>query len=98
MLQWDVMILFLRQISSQSGEQGQIELVDTVDRKMMAEQMLRQSFAVTHFRISEVVAEVMERHNISADEVVALPAEAGQSLLNISISLTLLTIDVSSTS
>lgn len=64
MLQWDVMILSLRQISSQSGEQGQIELVDVVDRKMMAEQMPRQSFAVIHCHISEVAY------------VVALPAEA----------------------
>ncbi len=68
-----------RQISSLSGGLGQIELADAVDRKMMAEQM--QSFAVTDLHISEV-----------ACDVVALPAEAGQSLLNMSISLPLLAI------
>lgn len=46
------MILSLRQISSLSGEQDQIELADAVDRKMMVE--LRQSFAVTDLHISEV--------------------------------------------
>lgn len=85
LLQLDVMILSLRPISSLSGEPGQIELADAVDRRMMA--VLRQSFAVIqHIHISEVAY------------AVALPAEAGQSLLNASISLTLLAVDLSSIS